>query len=369
MRVFYDHQVFSLQDAGGAARYHYELIAHLLPHFDVQIEAFLGLQNSIYPFASLADPKVRITGMSSTLRPGAPRYAVNEALSNVFVSTRGTFDVYHPTLYRALPLVRRRRMVVTHHDCAHELYPQMFRNAPLVVRNKRKLYGRADAIICVSESSRRDLLHYYEVDSDRVFVVYHGFKPFQLSKETTAQTQPPKRPYVLFVGFRGTYKNFAMLLTAYARSGVARDYDLLTIGGGGFSLEEQSQIENLGVAQKVMNLRNIDDSRLSGIYRGASLFIYPSLHEGFGFPPLEAMSVGCPVLVSSTSSLPEICGDAANYFDPEDPDGLSRSMMRILGNQESLSQVSARGYAQVAKYDWNEAAAKTHQIYINVLNQ
>jgi glycosyltransferase involved in cell wall biosynthesis len=245
----------------------------------------------------------------------------------------------------------------------------MFRNAALIVKNKRKLYESADAVICVSESSRRDLLHYYQVDPARAFVVYHGIKPFAVDEEQTTNSPPAQRPYLLFVGFRGTYKNFAMLLHAYATSGISRDYDLLTIGGGAFSLDELSIIKSLGVAHNVQNLQGVGDSRLAAIYRGASLFVYPSLYEGFGFPPLEAMSVGCPVLVSSTSSLPEICGDAAHYFDPEDPNDLSRSLLNVLNSPDSLPTMRARGYAQVSRYDWNQSAAKTHQIYLNVLNQ
>lgn len=367
MQILYDHQVFSLQDAGGAARYHYELISHMLPRFDVRIELMLGMHNSIYPFANLESVGLRVTGKVTSLRPGAKRYVFNEALLSPISAARKAVDIYHPTFYRSMPFVRRRRMVATHHDSTHEIYPHMFHNASLVVRNKRKLYASADAIICVSESSRRDLLRFFDVDPSHAFVVYHGFRPLAYSKDIDTNSTLTNRPYLLFVGFRETYKNFNSLLFSYARSGVARDYDLVAVGGGEFRPQELSNISKLGIVGKVKSLQRVSDKSLASLYRGAALFVYPSLYEGFGFPPLEAMSMGCPVLASSTSSIPEVCGDAAFYFDPADDEDLQRSLVGILNIGDSLSAMRARGYAQIAKFDWNETADNTYRVYQSLL--
>lgn len=367
VRIFFDHQAFSLQDGGGAARYHFELLRQLSNYAEVKSEILLGLSNTIYPFASLNGPRLRVTTAASSLPPGAKRYTVNEAISSLAVLSRGTYDIYHPTLCRAIPFVRRRRVVVTHHDCAHETYPHLFRNSGLILRNKRKLYQTADAILCVSASSRDDLLRYYEIDPKRTFVVHHGIS-LPKDESPIPWGALPKRPYLLFVGFRETYKNFSMLLSAYATSGLASEFDLLAVGGNEFSETEKSEFLRLNVNNSVKHFFRISDGELSKLYRWATLFVYPSLYQGFGFPPLEAMSVGCPVLASNSSCLPEICGEGAFYFDPSDPGSLQRSLLELLSSPTLLRSKITSGYNQVKQYSWSKTAEETYRIYSKILD-
>jgi glycosyltransferase involved in cell wall biosynthesis len=363
MRVFYDHQVFSLQNAGGAARYHYELIRHLREKPEVRIEIALGLNHCVYPFRELRAENTRVFGPATDISPGVLRYCSNEALVSAYAVFQGKYDVYHPTLYRSMPVVRRRRTVVTHHDCAHERFPELFRNAGKVIAAKRKLYAQADAIICVSEFSKRDLLSYYDVDAGKVFVVYHGFTPLAASAE---EKRPDSPPYLLFVGFRKTYKNFDMLLKAYAESSLSREYELITVGGGDFSASERERITGFGLTERVKNFQAVSDSTLADLYKHASLFIYPSLCEGFGFPPLEAMSQGCPVLASRDSCIPEVCGESAFYFDPTDLHDLVRNLEHALASETMRNRMKANGLEQIKKYRWNTAADETLGIYERV---
>ncbi len=366
MRILYDHQVFSLQDAGGASRYHFELIRNLQGLSGVATELLLGLSGSVMPFGSLQGAQTRVFGRETTIKPGLVRYAINELISALIAPLRGTVDIYHPTLYRALPWVRRRGVVATHHDCIHERFPKLFSNAPSIVASKRKLYAQADAIICVSESSRRDLLHFYNVAETKTHVVYHGFSPLPLP-----EGDPPDRaePYLLYVGSRASYKNFGLLLEAFFRSGLAGDYRLLAVGGGSFTPAEQERIASLKLGGSVTVVPKADDGALARAYRDAALFIYPSLYEGFGFPPLEAMSLGCPVLVNQTSSLPEICGDAAFYFDAAaDPGELSRCLTSILADDPERARKRELGEQRVSLYDWNRSACRTLDVYRSVLN-
>lgn len=231
MRILYDHQVFSLQDAGGASRYHYELIRNLQASSEVEIELLIGLNGSVMPFGALQQARTRVLGRKTGIKPGLARYALNELFSVLIAPVRGKVDIYHPTLYRALPWVRRRRVVVTHHDCTHERFPQLFSNAASIVDAKRKLFAQADAILCVSASSRSDLLHFYQVAEEKTHVVPHGFSPLQLRPEGEQDMGAPDAPYLLYVGSRAGYKNFALLLDAFARSGLAGDYRLLVVGG------------------------------------------------------------------------------------------------------------------------------------------
>jgi glycosyltransferase involved in cell wall biosynthesis len=365
MRILYDHQVFSLQDAGGASRYHFELIRNLQAANEVVIELLMGLNGSVMPFGALQQVHTRVFGRRTRIKPGVARYAINELFSALIAPLRGRVDIYHPTLYRALPWVRRRRIVVTHHDCIHERFPTLFPNAASIVEAKRKLFAQADAIVCVSESSRRDLLHFYNVADDKTHVVYHGFSPLPLP-----EGDAPDRiePYLLYVGSRAGYKNFGLLLEAFSRSGLAGNYRLLAVGGGSFTPAEEERIASLKLSGSVTVVPKTDDATLARAYRDAALFIYPSLYEGFGFPPLEAMSLGCPVLVNRTSSLPEVCGDAAFYFDAADPGELSRCLTSILADDQGRAAKLKLGAQQVRLYDWSQTARRTLDLYRSVLN-
>ena len=374
MRILYDHQVFSLQDAGGASRYHYELVKHLSSMAGLEVEMLMGLSASVMPFAALRQPHTKILTSPTRLKPGVVRYAANELLSALAGPVSGRFSIYHPTLYRALPWVRRRRIVVTHHDCIHERFPNLFPNAASIIASKRKLFAQTDAIICVSASSRRDLLHFYEVAEEKAHVVHHGFSPLPApAMDEAAPAEFGQRPYLLYVGSRAGYKNFGLLLEAFSKSGLAGEYRLLAVGGGEFSMEEQRRIASLGLAEEVSLIPKGSDRLLAQAYRGAALFVYPSLYEGFGFPPLEAMSLGCPVLVNRTSSLPEICGDAAFYFDAtassaySASDALCATLLSTLEDPAALAAKRRLGEQQVAGYDWGGCAQRTLDIYRAVL--
>jgi glycosyltransferase involved in cell wall biosynthesis len=334
---------------------------------EVATELLLGLNSSVMPFSSLQRAQTRVFGRGTAIKPGLARYAINELFSALLAPLRGKVDIYHPTLYRALPWVRRRRVVVTHHDCIHERFPTLFSNAASIVESKRKLFAQADAIICVSESSRRDLLHFYNVAEIKTHVVYHGFSPLP-----PPGADPPDlgEPYLLYVGSRAGYKNFGLLLEAFSRSGLAEGYRLLAVGGGSFTPAEQERIASLKLGRSVTVVPKADDATLARAYRHAALFIYPSLYEGFGFPPLEAMSLGCPVLVNQTSSLPEICGDAAFYFDTAAGAGeLSRCLTSVLADDLGRAMKRELGEQRVRLYDWNRSARDTLDVYRTVLNR
>ena len=364
MRILYDHQVFSLQDAGGASRYHYELVRHLQALPALELAVVIGLTASVMPFTSLPRTRTRILARHTRIKPGMVRYAANEAISALAAPALGKVDIYHPTLYRALPWVRRAAMVVTHHDCIHERFPQLFRDAASIVAAKRKLFAQADAIVCVSASSRDDLLHFYDVAAKKTHVIPHGFSPLRLTTdEATIVGEAERKPYLLYVGSRAGYKNFALLLEAFASSGLAATHELLAVGGGAWTANEQRQIEVLRLSAVIRLIPKAEEPTLARAYRDAALFVYPSLYEGFGFPPLEAMSLGCPVLVNRTSSLPEVCGEAAFYFDAGEAAGLSQVLLSTLADGPGLATRRLLGEQRVKRYDWAQCARSTLAVY------
>jgi glycosyltransferase involved in cell wall biosynthesis len=361
VRILYDHQVFSLQNAGGASRYHFELARNLSARPDLDVSAYIGLNDCVHPFTTIENAAV--LSIPSRMKPSIVRYGINEAITGTRALLARRWDVYHPTLYRAMPWARTLKLVVTHHDCTHERFPELFPDIKRILRAKNKLFSDADAIICVSESSRRDLLQFYPVDKTKTYVIHHGLQPVRRSEvEGPKFAQRVRRPFLLYVGARHSYKNFTSLVHVYARARLARDYDLLAIGGGDWTPKEIQLARKLGVFENLSLILNGDDFLLTEAYSRAALFVYPSLYEGFGFPPLEAMSAGCLTAVGRTSSLPEICGEAAFYFDPSDESSIENSLLDALNSDVREVKVKA-GLDRVQHFSWSRCADQTLQVY------
>jgi glycosyltransferase involved in cell wall biosynthesis len=364
MRIHYDHQVFSLQNAGGASRYHYELMQYLCTISDVRLDLVLGTSATILPFSRLPRTQARVFKLRHTLQPGLARYLANELFENVIALGRERADVYHPTLYRCVPMVRARCMVVTHHDCVHERYPHLFPGIKRVLNAKKKQFAQADAIICVSESSRKDLLDFYQIDPSKTVVVHHGVNRLPRSLDARVQLKKHvQRGFLLFVGSRAPYKNFDNLLEAFHESRLYQSMDLLVLGGGPLTVKEADLATKLGVAKNVIVIPEASDTLLAEAYADAQLLVYPSLCEGFGFPPLEAMALGCVVLVSNTSSLPEVCRDAPFYFDQHDRNALAPALIRAATDRVARDQMIRRGTWVAGQYSWDKCGQETLALY------
>ena len=360
VRIIYDHQVFSLQDVGGATRYHYELARYLASVPDVQVELLLGLYRSAYPFHQLA----AVRGQRAPLPPGMLRYALNEVIGTAASLVSGKYDVYHPTYFRFMPVIRARRIVTTHHDCVYEQFPHLFRDASTVILAKGNLYARADRIICISEASRRGLLEYYSVDAGKTCVVHHGLTALPRSPQAAQDLRSRlRRPFMLYVGIRNCHKNFSALLHAYHDARLSEQYDLLALGGGPLSATETAAIASFGMGNSVVAIPSVSDEFLSEAYATAELFVYPSLSEGFGIPPLEAMAAGCPVAASEVAAILEVCGDAPFYFDPGDVSSMVHALLAGVGERDARQRAIARGREVAARYSWERCGADTLAVY------
>jgi glycosyltransferase involved in cell wall biosynthesis len=366
VRIAYDHQVTSLQDAGGASRYHFELARHISQESGVRIAVFIGLNRNVHPYSLLRSETAEVYSCRSAVGPGKARYVINEVLTKVRFARSGQFDIYHPTLYRAMSSVRSSRLVVTHHDCTHERFSHLFGNAERIKREKAKLFRDCDLIICVSRSSQLDLLEFYGVPEEKTRVIHHGLSPLIQVAAKTGLPPPVSRPYVLYVGTRHSYKNCLALIEAFSESRLYKDFDLLLVGGGPLNKAESKLIQRLGIAAAIRQKPVASDGELAELYAEASLFVYPSLYEGFGFPPLEAMSMGCIILASRSSSIPEVCGDVPYYFDVCDQASLARMLVGAINAPDRSQRVSA-GKDLANSYQWAKCAQRTLEVYKELL--
>ena len=363
MRIYYDHQLCSLQDAGGASRYHYELMRSISGLPDVETEIFLGMNSTVYPYRELSSANARVMGFAGPLHRGMLRYVVNEALGNAIAPFRGKFDVYHPSHYRSMPLVRSRRFVITHHDCIYERFP-VFRYVKEALRGKKLLFARADAIICISESSRKDLLQFYDVDIAKTRVIYHGLtRPVRCPKAADQLKKLVRRDYLLFVGQRSFHKNFAGFLKVFRETNLHKDFDVLALGGGVPNPEERALMRDLELTNSVINVPTVSDALLGEAYAAARALVYPSLWEGFGIPPLEAMSAGCPVVACDAGAVPEVCRDAPFYFDPAQQTSFPRALLCAVNNEEARRHAIENGSKVAAQYSWKKCGEQTLSLY------
>ena len=231
---------------------------------------------------------------------------------------------------------------------------------------------KATRIIAISEATKRDLMRFLGIPSERISVIYLGidhttFKP-------SAHLRNFGYPYILFVGSEHPRKNLPTLLKAFKRLKEERqfkDLKLVKIGkAGGKEADFRGQtlevINSLNLDREVIFTEAISEKDLIAYYCGAECFVFPSLYEGFGLPPLEAMACGCPAISSDSSSLPEVVGEAAIKVSPRNPEGLARALEKVLADRELRENLIRKGTEQAAKFSWEQTAEKTLKIYKEV---
>lgn len=300
-----------------------------------------------------------LRGGDVTVRIGsAPIYSLSEQMA--FVKTIGKQHDLVWIPHYTIPYFRRGRLLVTVHDVFHlamphyvqglhkRLYAKMMFNA--VARN-------ADVIICASRFTAEELARLTPVDSRRIRVIPHGIA--SAPEEARDNTAPRSRPYILFVGNVKPNKNIARLINAFSRVVNRIEHDLVIVGKKeGFITGDATAAEKAARLKGRVDFTGaVTDAVLRRYYRYADVFVFPSLYEGFGFPPLEAMQCGCPVIASRQGSIPEICGDAAYYVDPYDVGAIVRGLLAVLSDQAVRARLRRLGTERVKSFTWESSIA------------
>ena len=365
MRITFDHQIFGLQEYGGISRYFCELAARLQARPECAVTVLAGLHRNAY----LRGAPVRVQGTFVRAVPhtGRARLLANELLTAAFVHAARP-AIVHETYYGAAArrLPARTRRVLTVYDMIHERHPESFPPGDPTAADKAAAVRRADHVVCISEATRADLVALLGVAPSRTSVVHLGLdhEAWAAAAAAAAPGPPGRRPYLLFVGQRGGYKNFALLLEAVAgRPALAGTHDVVCFGGGTLTADERGRARALGLAPERLVQLGGDDRRLAGLYRDAAAFVYPSRMEGFGLPPLEAMACGCPVVSSTGGSLAEVVGEAAERFDADDAADLAAALERVVASPERAAALRALGAARVRRFTWDRCANETLALY------
>lgn len=380
MRILLDHQILDAQVRGGISRYFHQLVRALearhlaeiqLPPLYTDNECFRsllaerGLERN--GFRSLLVQKIRQSKLPRKEIERAWRrtkHRLNQKASIEKLQEQD-FDVFHPTYYDPyfLDYLKGKPFVLTIHDMIHERFPEYFRPDDPTRARKAILAREAAGIIVPSASTKADILRYLEVDPGKIEVIH-------LANSLTGESAEIAVPgrYILHVGERCRYKGFQTLLTAFA--GLADklpDLHLVCASPKSFDRAELDLIRKLRLADRCVSLA-VSDAQLTFLYQHAALLVFPSLYEGFGLPVLEAFAAGCPVALSDTSSLPEIAGDAAIYFDPTDVTSMGGTLIFLLTSNTLRQVLIHRGRERLKSFSWAATAERTAAVYKRCLS-
>jgi glycosyltransferase involved in cell wall biosynthesis len=306
-------------------------------------------------------------------------YSIREQFALPIDLRRESAELFHAPHY-VLPPLTPCRSVVTIHDCIHIRFPQYLPNRIGYAYAWGQMWTathRASRVITVSEASKRDILRYFRVPDSRVDVIYNAIDDRfwqDPDAEEIARVRERYRldnPFVLYAGNIKPHKNLERLIEAFhllRQNPAMRDVQLLIIG------DEVSTYATLRRAVHRHKLHKhvrffgfVSHQTLAALYRLAAAFVFPSLYEGFGLPPLEAMASGTPVITSNVSSLPEVVGDAALMIDPYEPAAIADAMRRVLDDQALAADLRRRGLARAREFSWERSIARVREIYAEVM--
>jgi len=338
IKLHFDDIIYQLQPHGGVSTYWQEITSRIVNTNDFEINRTIGSKITRY--------------------------------LPVYTNTQ----IFHSSYYR-IPLGKSAKTVVTVHDFLYEYGYLQTLNASINIWQMKLAINRADAIICVSENTKKDLLSLYPklINHPHIYVVGHGAN---LKIDETLNLKPPNRlldlgtmrkRYILFVGKRLKYKNFQSAIVAFSKSSLPKlGFSMICVGSN-FSDMENQFLEKLGVQSNVIALENVTNRELNYLYQNAFALVYPSLYEGFGLPPLEAMNCGCPVIASNISSIPEVVGDAGILINPEDTEAIASALEVLLDDKVRHKYIS-QGLERAMLFTWEKTAQKHIDIYQYLVN-
>lgn len=265
------------------------------------------------------------------------------------------------------------RQVITVHDLLPLKFPEVYPRVKLYFKYILPQVIRASsAVIVISNATKKDLIEHYKLSNKLVYVVHNGvdhnkFRPLAMSQIGAVKRKYSLHSYILCLASETRpYKNIDRLIEAYGNLRLL-DFDLVIVGSLNKLDKKQlkEKLKGLRIQDRVRFLGYVPDDDLPGLYCGAEVFIFPSLYEGFGLPPLEAMACGCPVVVSNTSSLPEVCGDAAYYVDPYEIESIVEGIRAVVSDSELKRNLCHKGIERAKMFTWE----KTVREILHVIDQ
>jgi glycosyltransferase involved in cell wall biosynthesis len=376
--------MFNRQKYGGITRYFFELLMNL--HNDEDVDFILPLVFSSNSYLKKA-PFIKCRNLLKPIKIGGENpfsksmskpiwkiskriYKFQQYLNRIKLHKTieaKDFDICHPTYYNTeiLRYVKNKPVVITVHDMIYELFPEYFPDDPFPAY-KKDLIKIAHKIIANSENTKRDLIKIHNVPADKIEVIYLGCSFNKRDLDIKKNMHLPEE-YILFVGERKNYKNFIFFMNSIAPlTKKHKNMEVICTGNKDFSDSERALIDSLNLSKRVSHY-SVSDDLLIELYKKATVFVFPSLYEGFGIPILEAFSAGCPVACSNKGSLPEVAGDAAVFFDPKDEDSICNAVDQLISDKAFRNGLINKGYERLRNFSWKETAHRTKKLYMSLM--
>lgn len=336
------------------------------------IRALLSLESRhsfvLFGGASFAGPGIRVVPTSSTIDTSARRILWEQLVLPGKARAEGVDLLYYPDHTGPL-LVKHCQIVITIHDLAFLSMPETHQPARRMYKSMtfHRSVVQSDKIVADSDSTQRECVNQAGIPKEKIVVVHGGVDP-SMHRENDAEILSGvktkyglKDRFILYVGTLERRKNLVRLVHSFAKlkkNGSMR-HQLVLAGGRGYGYEEILEAARTdGVTEDISFPGFVEEEDMSPLYSLADLLVYPSLYEGFGFPPLEAMACGCPVIASNVTSLPEVVGDAGLLIDPSDTTALSEAILHVVSDREVHKSMVAKGYERVKKFSWQNSAQK-----------
>ncbi len=361
MKVLYDYGAF-LTKYGGIAKYFCETIDILKDQEDFEYNISL-LWSSSY---LLKEKQLALSRAFFSTKPFKGKRTLQTIVNRTYSLKKilsGKYDIFHPTGFDDYFIkYNKKPTVITIHDMIQEKF---FDKNHREIAIKRKQIENSTHIITVSENTKKDLIEIYNVDKQKISVVYHGVKIPTDSDYKEIDTGFDQ--YILYVGTRYWYKNFNNFVEAVAPILNSKKSLGLVCTGWKFKEYEKNLFKEKNIEKQVKVLE-VSNKELNSLYKNALVFVFPSFYEGFGIPVIEAFANNCPVCLSNASCFPEIAGDAALYFDPNNIEDIREQIGKLLHNATLRESLIETGKERVKNFNWEESAKRTYLIYDKVLN-
>lgn len=384
MNILFDYQAFEFQKIGGVSRLYAEIIPRLKT---MGVNASVGLKESDNVYIGQLEINVKpLYAAHNKYFEGRKYFKGQRTLTRIVARALGHcddlrninqencihllksqhFDIFEPTFFSPyfLPHLKRKPFAMEVHDMIPELFPQYFSRDDFQIINKKRLCPLAFAIHTPSMKTKEDLVNILNIPPEQITVIGRGVPSIPIPE--TAPPRPIDAPYLLFVGERGGYKNFDLLLLEFEIIVQSIPEMNLLCTGHPFNDDEQRLLANLKLT-KIVHHIYADDDNFYSLYHNSFAFIYPSAYEGFGLPILEAFICGCPVMLNNTSCFPEVGGDAAIYFDINRRGDLAEHFIALYhASSGKRDELIAKGKARLSLFSWEETARKLKQVYDSI---
>jgi len=349
-------------EASGIGTYLQNLIPLIIKHYSNSSFNLLGDKDQLNRYEWIHAKNIKVIGCK------APIYSITEQIELYRKIPRNTTIFWSP--HYTIPILYKGKLLVTVHDVCHLAMPQYLSGI------HQRLYARfmfkvlkykANAILTVSEFTKTELLRFINGKDVKVYPIHIGINKswYDIKKQRECHS----KPFLLFVGNVKPHKNLVGLLKALTILVDKIPHDLVIVGKKEGFINGDIKVFELAktLGDRVYFTGYVDDETLKQYFANADGLVFPSLYEGFGLPPLEAMACGCPVIVSNAASLSEVCGDSALYFDPYNTENIAETILVMLSNEKLREELRQKGLVQAQQFSWEKCAEEVISVIEEVL--